>query len=98
MLFNWIDYRFEKTKITLGAIRKEIDESGEAGKLILRKLTGHNLTGNEIIFLKQQLRDIGVSTVLVTLIVSPGGFLILWPLLRLANKYDVDILTNHNDK
>ena len=86
------DFAQEKIKNGLEKLNNEIDQSTEAGNLLLRTLEGDKLTPKENGFLKQQMTEILGGTALVGIFFLPGGSLAVPAILALAKKFDIQLI------
>jgi len=86
------DFTQEKIKNGIGKLKNEIDQSTEAGNLLLRALEGEELAPKENDFLKQQMIEILGGTALAALFFVPAGSILVPMVIALAKKFDIELL------
>ena len=99
MEFNFkelISNKEKEFKIFIKKYKEHLEETGEAKDILIKYLSGENISKQEIQIVKDQSIEIiksmgiGIPTILL-----PGGLALLAFIIWLSKKYKMDILPNY---
>ena len=81
-----------KLKQFMSDLKLELEETGYGGMLLQKLATGEELDSVEVDFLKDQMKDVAKGGFLAGLFVLPGGGCASAALVKLAKKYNIDLM------
>lgn len=99
MEFNFkelISNKEKEFKIFIKKYKEHLEETGEAKDILIKYLSGENISKQEIQIVKDQSIEIiksmgiGIPTILL-----PGGLALLAFIIWLSKRYDIDILPSY---
>lgn len=99
MEFNFkqlISNKEKEFKIFIKKYKEHLEETGEAKDILIKHLSGENISKQEIQIVKDQSVEIiksmgiGIPTILL-----PGGLALLAFIIWLSKRYDIDILPSY---
>jgi hypothetical protein len=100
---NWIKGKgksaINATKDFLLKLKQELGETKEGSKILIKMVKGNKLTPEESNELTTQAKDLAKGIPLLGLVALPGGGIATIALVKLAKKYNIDLLpTAFRDK
>ena len=100
---NWIKKKGSAAKDSVAGFltkfKTELEETAAGAKILAKIVRGEDLTSEEKTEIKTQVIDIGKGLPLLTLIALPGGGIATVVLLKLANKFGINLMpTAFQDK
>lgn len=81
----------DATKDFLLKLKTELQETKEGAVLLAKIAKGQQLTPEEASFLKTQMKDVAAGVFLLGLFALPGGGIVTAGILKLADKFGVDL-------
>jgi len=82
----------DATKGFLLKLKQELAETKEGSKILIKMVRGNKLTPEESKELTTQAKDLAKGIPLLGLVALPGGGIATIALVKLAKKYNVDLL------
>jgi len=76
----------------LTKFKSELEETAEGAELLVKIVQGKSLTPEEKDELKTQAQDVGKGLPLLALLALPGGGIATIALVKLANKFDINLM------
>jgi len=89
---DFIQKHKAKVKDALQRLANEIKQTTNLGKLLLKGLSKKELNAEEKSFMKEQMKDILGGVFLLGIFLLPGGALAAGVLVKLAQKFNVELL------
>ena len=95
-VMNWIRDKgkgaIDTTKEFLLKLKQELGETKEGSKILIKMVKGNKLTPEESNELTTQAKDLAKGIPLLGLVALPGGGVATIALVKLAKKYNIDLL------